>query len=489
MIRSGRARYLPSLTLLALLACESPAPAPERSEELNSRLLQQLIESNALDPVDDSEFSEEDFYAALEKIYADRPRQRDELQEVERAASAGEEEAPQPPVKEAAPALAPNPYVEFGSDIVPYDDDGDGFHDRLMKPYAFPEGFGKRVVNLMRIYGDFDVFAELENGLPELESVQPADSVVLDLHPGSMTEVWSDPRTPALTPGQPIALGDILYVTASTRTMRDVEHFIRRFGGSGVRQIEIEAKIVEVTTTDALDFGIRGVGAGTPIFGLPDNTFVDSFDYGFPNLATAGEALLQLSSVHDGLTLNAVLEAVASHENVSIISRPKVAVREGGRAEIVNISQIPYYNIGQINPTGGYSATLEYKDAGIKLYVIPRVVGTDTIDLNIDIEASQETGTAIAFASGDDNTVLSNPILTTRSAKTTVYLEPGQAVILGGLISERTVEAEKKVPLLGDLPLLGNLFKSRLNRKEQTNVLFFIRPRILEGSDLRRSFE
>jgi general secretion pathway protein D len=216
---------------------------------------------------------------------------------------------------------------------------------------------------------------------------------------------------------------------------------------------------------------------------------VDSVNYSFPNLAVAGEALLQLSSVHDGLMLNAVLEAVASHENVSIISRPKVAVREGGRAEIVNISQIPFYNVSSINSVGNYGATLEYKDVGIKLYVIPRVVGTDTIDLNIDIEASQQSGTSVSFASGDGGIVLSNPVLTQRSAKTTVYLEPGQAVILGGLISERTVESEKKVPVLGDIPIIGNFFKSRLNRKEQTNVLFFIRPRILHGSDLRRSFD
>jgi general secretion pathway protein D len=69
-----------------------------------------------------------------------------------------------------------------------------------------------------------------------------------------------------------------------------------------------------------------------------------------------------------------------------------------------------------------------------------------------------------------------------------VYLQPGQAVILGGLISERSVERERKTPILGDIPLLGYLFKSRSTVKEQTNVLFFIRPRILQGIDLHREF-
>jgi len=80
------------------------------------------------------------------------------------------------------------------------------------------------------------------------------------------------------------------------------------------------------------------------------------------------------------------------------------------------------------------------------------------------------------------------PQLSKRNARTIVRLEPGQAVILGGLISERTVDREQKVPLLGDIPLLGTLFRSKITSKEQSNVLFFIRPRILEGSDLNSPF-
>jgi general secretion pathway protein D len=93
----------------------------------------------------------------------------------------------------------------------------------------------------------------------------------------------------------------------------------------------------------------------------------------------------------------------------------------------------------------------------------------------------------VTFTLGNDQQI-SNPIISKRSAKTVVYLEPGQAVILGGLITERTAEIDNKVPLLGDIPVLGYLFKSTFKRKEQTNVLFFIRPRILQGSDVNREF-
>jgi type II secretory pathway component GspD/PulD (secretin) len=80
------------------------------------------------------------------------------------------------------------------------------------------------------------------------------------------------------------------------------------------------------------------------------------------------------------------------------------------------------------------------------------------------------------------------PSISARRASTTVRLEPGEAVVLGGLIAERTLERERKVPLLGDIPVIGNLFKNKYEITQQTNVLFYIRPRILQGMDLSPDF-
>ena len=207
-------------------------------------------------------------------------------------------------------------------------------------------------------------------------------------------------------------------------------------------------------------------------------------------LLLASEGLLTLGGIADGIAFNAVLEAVATKDNVSIISQPKIAVREGGRADIVNNQRIPFLQISALNPSGGFNATVDYITVGVSLFVVPRVVGTKTVALNIDIEASQQTGTVTTAVNSDQNstTVVPSPVVSTRSARTIVYLQPGQAVILGGLLTERSVENERKVPILGDIPILGHLFKSTFLSKEQTNVLFFIRPRILQGSDLNREF-
>jgi type II secretory pathway component GspD/PulD (secretin) len=125
------------------------------------------------------------------------------------------------------------------------------------------------------------------------------------------------------------------------------------------------------------------------------------------------------------------------------------------------------------------------------MYVIPRVVGEDTVILNIDIEASAQSGTAVAFTqqgSSSTNAVVTVPQIASRRATTVVRLEPGQAVVIGGLISSRTLDRESKVPFFGDIPIVGNLFKSKFQETEKTNILFYIRPRVLQGGDLNAAF-
>ncbi|MEM9382389.1 MAG: type II and III secretion system protein, partial [Planctomycetota bacterium] len=390
-------------------------------------------------------------------------------------------------VEATAPVETPlNPYLEFGQNIIWYPLREGDTERLIMKPYTFPAGTGANIFGLLQSYANFPVHAAVRDGALTDVGPQPQGTVLLDLREGFSVETYSNPRPAGLTAPTPIALSDVLFVTAAAAELAEVEHFIDLFAAE-VRQIEIEAKIVEVTTTEALDLGVRPIDDATPIFGLPNpGTFVNQIDFSFPNTADASEALFQLGAVFDGVTFNAVLEAVASFENVSIISRPKVAVREGGRADIVNVTQIPFYNATSISASGIPTLNLKFVDVGVQMYVIPRVIGRDTVILNIDIEASQSTGTGVAFGVGES--VITVPEISKRNARTIVRLEPGQAVILGGLISERTVERETKVPLVGDIPILGWLFRSKLTSKEQTNVLFFIRPRILEGSDLNSPF-
>lgn len=470
-------RLLTSTTFV--LACVASVTAcrsneVERSgakDSVDMELFRQLIEEGTMRPLDG--FDDEESLRELERRYADPPT------------------APDPEAYVELPSDEPNPYMEFGSQILVYRESG-----LVMKPYTFPKGVGSKAFDLLRTYGDFPIHGAATNGegLPDPTIPQPRDSVLLDLRTDWTVEAWSNPRGESNgTLEQPtaIALGDLLVVVASPSVMLEVEHFINIFM-EDVKQIEIEAKIVEVTSSDSFNFGIKPIDDMTPVFGFPNpNGLVRSMDFSFPNTVDSTEALFNVGAVFDGVRFNALLEVVAAAENVSIISRPKVAVREGGRAEIVNTTEIPFFNIGNIAANGTFTTSITFKPVGVQMYVIPRVIGDDTVVLNIDIEASQQTGTAVAFAQGGGaagGSVVTVPEISQRRARTIVRLEPGQAVILGGLISERTLEREAKIPLLGDLPILGFLFKNKFQERQQTNVLFFIRPRVLQGADLNAGF-
>lgn len=380
------------------------------------------------------------------------------------------------PSTSVAPQPPPNPYLQFGSRIKVYPD------GTITKPYPLRVGTAKKVKELIEAYGNFPLWtAELGPG------PSSAATVKLDLLEGWDVELYQDLRSATTAAGAAQPLADWLVVTAGADLLQEVEDFINLFA-AGVPQIEIEAKIVEITLTDVLDIGVRSADPSVPMFQFPSKTFVKSFDSSMPNLSSAAEGVLSVGGVQDAVTFNAALEALAINDNVSIISRPKIAVREGGRADISNTSKIPYLSITGINNAGGFAgASVAYQEVGVKLYVVPRVVGTQTVALNIDVEQSQISGSETVLLAAADQPV-NVPVISQRSARTVVYLQPGQAVILGGLITERTVETERKVPLLGDIPLIRHLFRSQFTRKEQTNVLFFIRPRILQGSDLNRQF-
>jgi len=497
------------LSVFLLPGCQTPQqnsePKSEKSEQqLTLEKFRELLAKGSLQPVQETEqdpynrtspdMDEDVFGRAAEEArqQLDKPQSQPESAQPESvrtepapAASAPTEPAPTEPAPNqpigagvAVPSyeFPQNPYLEFGKRIQVWQDAG-----LITKPFPLRVGTGKKLLDLLTAYGNFPIWK------PE-EGAQTRDKVRIDLLEKWDMELLSDTRAVMVNEGNPVPIADWLVITSGFEQLKEVESFINIFA-AGVPQIEIEAKIVEVTTSDSLDLGVRPLDLSTPIFGFPDHTFVRSFTYNLPNASSIANAdsLLTLSSVQNSLEFNAVLEALATFQNVAIQSRPKIAVREGARADIQNTQKLPYYSVGNIAPDGKVAAGLMFEEVGIKLYVIPRVVGTRTVALSIDVEASQESGSATTFTLQNGQTI-SNPIITKRSARTVVYLEPGQAVILGGLISERKVEQENKVPFLGDIPLLGYLFRSKLQRKEQSNVLFFIRPRILQGSDLHREF-
>jgi len=399
---------------------------------------------------------------------------------------APEAAGPVDPTGELADPLPVDPvpinwYSEFGDQIMVREevDPGTGLTTTyITKPYPFPLGRAQKLLDLMKFYGTFEL-AVVEAGAaaapPGPGTVEA--TVLADWD----TENYGNLRGWPPAPMKSQAVGDRLVVTCEADLLYEVEHFVDLFMAD-VPQVEIEAKIIEVVETDELYVGI-GPPDGSPVFDFPDHTFVDQFTYDFPSAASASEALLTVSGIHDGTAFNAVLEAVANLENVEVDSRPKIAVREGGVASIEATEEIPYYTFtGISSSSSNFNANLAYKTVGIKLYVSPRLVGTETLSLFVEVESSSESGSIVTFVT-DSGGNLSTPRISTQVARTTVYLQPGQAVIIAGLTTERQVDSERKIPLLGDIPFLGALFRNKGRSTVRTHTLFYIKPRILQGID------
>lgn len=419
-------------------------------------MLRELIEQGTLRPVE----SMGNAFEGIEPDMGATPEER---------AKPAPEGGPGEPSGEGEGAGPPpfNPWAEFGTRILW--DEGRGL---VTKPYPLPASMSDRVMHLLTQYGRFPVWN------PDTGAQGPA-TVRLDLRRGFDLEMLAnDLRGGLADAGKPFELADWLVVTASPEMLREVEYLLDTFIANPP-QIEIESKIVEWVTDDSFDMG-TALNVDTP-----DGVFFRSFEFDFPNSTGNTEFAAAVGAIHDGATYSALIELLATYENISIISRPKIAVREGGKAQIVSKQRIPYVEIKSINNAGGFNTGLNYVDVGVELYVTPRVVGTGTIALEIDVAASQPLGDAITVTTATGE-LITTPTTSRRSSHTLVYLKPGQAVIIGGLTAERTVEQQRKVPLLGDLPGLGLLFRSTLRRGEQSQVLFFLRPRLLEGADLAR---
>jgi hypothetical protein len=391
-----------------------------------------------------------------------------------------------------------DPYIRFGERIIVRK--GVGGHDFITKPYTVPFEKAQRLVELMAA---LEPFPFRPRG-----GVDPATNQSLPLDPGVLEyqvlgnwdeEYFSNLKTPFDSgfpqKAQKMALSDVFVATASYELLEQFEDFLDLYAAAGIPQIELEAKIIEVVETDQLDVGTKA----SLVFG--DANFVQQGAFGLPNFSAGDnepglapgaipvgpEAILDLGAVTSSLAFNALIEAIRTWDNVQIDSRPKTVVRAGGVAYIESTTEIPFLEIKTISADSNFTAGNVYKKVGVQLYISPRLIGTKTLALDVHLVGSQQVGTQATFTP-QSGSPIDVPVIAYRTAKTVVYLEPGQTLVIGGLTTTRERELVNKVPILGDIPLLGLLFRSKLKRTERQHVLFAISPRILQHSDFEGEF-
>jgi len=262
-------------------------------------------------------------------------------------------------------------------------------------------------------------------------------------------------------------------------------------------QVLVEAIIAELSenNTNALgvNFGVDGTGSGRPLaytnLGGATQAAValGAVAQGASDGAGAGAALASGASLASGLSLalgkagNGVnfgflVSAIASDSDNNILSTPTLVTMDNQEAEIVVGQNVPFVtgtqlSAGNDNPF----QTIERQDIGISLKVKPQINEGNNIKMDIEQEVSDVSAIAVTGASD----ITTNK----RSIKTTVLVEDGQTLVLGGLIDDQINNTKEKVPLLGDIPLLGSLFRYKTANKLKRNLMVFLHPTILRNPE------
>ncbi len=263
-----------------------------------------------------------------------------------------------------------------------------------------------------------------------------------------------------------------LIISAYPSDWKKIKMLLKRID-TPPKQILIEVTIAELTLSDELKYGLEWYLKHTS----KDMIGTINFLSGSGGAGAAG-VLYTLTGTSG--RFQAILSAFASKNLVNIISTPHVVVLDGKSASINVGTQVPVVTSESTSPdlaAGNQPSILrniQYRSTGVNLNVTPTV----TSEGQLRIKLSQSLSEVQGYAPG-----LNSPIILNRSISTEVTLRSGETVLLGGLISETEGKGENKVPGLGDIPILGNLFKIRSNERKKTELIVEITPYILNSSD------
>ena len=295
-----------------------------------------------------------------------------------------------------------------------------------------------------------------------------------------------------------------LIITAAEPLYRQLRAMIDQLD-SRRAQVYIESMIVEVSGDNAADFGFQWQGLlgqsgdKTGLVGGTNFTPVGGKGniIGVSAAGASGDASAVAGAIGEGfnvgllrsyngiVSLAAIARVLQSQAETNIVSTPNLITLDNEEAKIVVGENVPFIT-GQFTNTGTATTnpfqTIERKDVGITLRIKPQIGEGGAVRMTIFQEQSSvKTDTAAG-------TTNAGPSTTKRSIENTVVVDDGAILVLGGLIEDRFINNKSKVPLLGDIPLLGALFRSESRERKRTNLMVFLRPIVMRDADAQARF-
>ncbi|MCH7479825.1 MAG: hypothetical protein IIC79_00380, partial [Chloroflexi bacterium] len=315
--------------------------------------------------------------------------------------------------------------------------------------------------------------------IPTVARVLPTETVVYELQYALVEDIQGEVSaalTPAIGTMQMDVRTNTFIITDLPHQMEKIMTIVRAFDRK-TRQVFIEAKIVQVTLTDAYKWGIDWSRLFDESNRKPGLHITPAVDMPL-SLSTFGK--LTVSRTQGTRTLSAILEILATIGETKILSNPHIATEEGKEASINVITSQPYSQSTTTTTDAATTQSTEFTfvEVGVKLNVIPRINADGYISMVIKPEVSSIT--SFFPDSASEQRV---PVVETAIAESTVLVKDGTTIIIAGMIKDTKTLSENRVPGLGRIPIIGKLFSNKSDEIQRTETIVFLTPRIITGDE------
>jgi general secretion pathway protein D len=289
-----------------------------------------------------------------------------------------------------------------------------------------------------------------------------------------------------------------LVITASDPVYRNLRAVIDQLDARRA-QVYIEALVVELNSTRAGNLGIQwqvangNLLAGTNLSSTAGNTTSSNIlgvaaglaatgGASLPNTLTQGLNVGWLHNMFGVQGLGGLLQYFAGVSDANVLSTPNLVTLDNEEAKIVVGQNVPiptgsYANLSTATPGTAFN-TYDRRDVGLTLHVKPQITAGGILKLQLYTEDSSVVGSTVTTSANSQG-----PTFNIRSIQSTVLADNGEIIVLGGLMQDNYQVSNSKVPLLGDIPWIGQLFRSETKQRQKTNLMVFLRPVIISDSD------
>ena len=289
--------------------------------------------------------------------------------------------------------------------------------------------------------------------------------------PGSNTNTVSTPQNQAPPDdkplGQPVDSSiavdrrlNAIWVRGSPEHIARVKAEIARID-LPLTSVLLETEFVELTESGAksLGFDFTNAGGQTALASVQSGQYIPAFS------ATGGTNRL------DSLSLQAALYAEVQKGEGRIVSKPRIAAQSGAAASIITGDALPILTAITLSGVNGVSQQVQYVNVGVTLQIAPRVSGDGVVSSHVFCVVSSVTGYSQGY-----------PTISQRQAETSAAVKDGQSFVIGGLVQENELKSTIKVPVLGDIPVLGRAFTEVKNTNAKTELFIVITPHIIRSA-------